>query len=323
MLKNAARLAAVMLLAALTFAGLTAPATAADCVVHNPAGGTYVVACSNPGSPGGGGSGGGADRECYMGDDKIPCTSSYGTWDGRFGWIKVLNPQPPESDSAWDARPAGETGGYLVEYTLESCIDRGIGGGVFIPDCGEPGYRWYPSGDPSPEEVAEEVVAAMQLTMGEIGSTPPSLATKPDSMGVVGVPMWLWVANPLENTTGPFVASDNAGSLTVTVTARLDRIEWSYTNRHTGAVVHTVTCAGDSAPGTPWSDAIDGDGSLPSPNCGLDAAQNDAVGEFTLTGTAYWVADWEAGTESGTIDVEPQSRAVEIDVAELQAIVTS
>ncbi|MBP2407301.1 hypothetical protein JOF44_000204 [Brachybacterium fresconis] len=55
----------------------------------------------------------------------------------------------------------------------------------------------------------------MHLEAPEVASTP----NDPDTLGAVGLPVWLWVANPGPTTTGPNSTSATAGDVTVTATA--------------------------------------------------------------------------------------------------------
>jgi hypothetical protein len=330
-LKPLARLLSVTLLALTAVAGLgvvTATTAAADCqptVIIDPTGAEVEIPCSGGGGgggdtgPGEGGGGGGDNgpRECTYNDWPIACETNLGTWNG-YCHVRVADPQPGKDDPVWE----GNDEGVILTCSSPGCIS---GGGYYVPgSCPDGDSFWSataPPPGPSEAELAQTAVAGMNLRVGAIGSTPPSTDVKADSMGIVGVPTWLWIADPADNTTGPITNTASAGAVTVTATARLDRMEWTYTDARTGAVVHSLTCAGDSAPGTAWTGS--GDGTRRSPTCGLSADQNGAVGRFTLTGTAYWIVDWAGPNESGTIVVDPMSASVPVVVGELQTIVTS
>lgn len=305
---------------------LAAPANASDCETVTLPNGTTIIDCSNSGGGGSGGGnggggnggeGGGDSTTCTYRGQEVPCSTDDGVWTGQC-YAKAMDPQPPESSPWWD----GNEDGVIVECTPPA-ICSSLGGG--LGGCA-PQIYWAAgppeATGPSPRELADRAVAQMQLTMGEIGSTPPSTEVKADSMGVVGLPLWLWVANPAPNTTGPITESASGGAITVTATAELDRIEWTYTNRQTGAVVHTLTCSGNNASGTPWTASTRGDGKRPSPTCGIPGNQNSAAGRYTLTGTAHWVVEWNGGGQSGTITVPAQSNSVPVDIGELQVLLT-
>jgi hypothetical protein len=157
----------------------------------------------------------------------------------------------------------------------------------------------------------------MNLTTGQIGSTPPASSNNPNAVGAVGLPIWLWIANRAENTTGPITRSASGGALTVSATGTLDRVEWTLTGAD-GRTVGAITCSGANAPGTPY----DGRNSAePSPTCGFGADLNSSPGNLTLTSTAYWSVEWQGGDQSGQIDFTAPSNSTQIRIGELQALV--
>lgn len=157
----------------------------------------------------------------------------------------------------------------------------------------------------------------MNLTTGQIGSTPPASSSNPNAVGAVGLPIWLWIADPAQNTTGPIESTEAEGGLSVTATGTLDRIEWTLTGAN-GATVGAITCDGANASGTPY----DGRNSAePSPTCGFGADLNSSPGNLTLTATAYWSVEWQGGGQSGHIDFTAESRSTQIRVGELQMLV--
>jgi len=183
---------------------------------------------------------------------------------------------------------------------------------------------WIPQGGGAvvdPAQLAQQAVQQMGLRTPAIGMTG---GNPPDGMQIVGIPAWMWAADPGESTT-PGVAgvaqitrSASAGGVTVTATGRLDRTVWTMGD---GAA---VTCAGQKAAGTRYEGRFD---KQPSPTCGhmytrTSAGQPDEA--FTVTLTAYWVVDWQVvgGGQSGTINVQ-RSRNVRKQVGELQALLVS
>ncbi|WP_125775603.1 hypothetical protein [Antribacter gilvus] len=159
----------------------------------------------------------------------------------------------------------------------------------------------------------------MQLTMGEMGSTPPSTSTKPGAMGVIGLPMWLWVANPADNTVGPITRTAADGGLSVTATGTLDRITWTLTDRDSGIARATVTCRGANAAGTPYDGR---NNASPSPTCGIPGNLNQHPGNFTLSATAYWTVEWRGGGQRGSINVPPQTNSTPVTIGELQVLLS-
>ncbi|MFJ3402713.1 hypothetical protein [Promicromonospora sp. NPDC090134] len=157
----------------------------------------------------------------------------------------------------------------------------------------------------------------MELSTGEIGSTPPASTNNQNAVGTIGLPIWLWIANPANNTTGPITSQSPGIGLTVTATGTLDRVEWTLSSAN-GTTVGAISCDGANAPGTPY----DGRNSAePSPTCGFGADLNSSPGTLTLTGTAHWVVEWQStGGERGQILFTAEPKTTQIRIGELQAL---
>lgn len=311
------RSALLPLVLGLAFLFATAsPAISETCVEEVNDWGNVIVTCYDDGSaPGGGSDGGGSNA----GDDggrgstaacvttagtEVPCVTDLGTWTGTC-YARIADPQPDLDHPAWE----GNEDGYIIECTATT-PDGSITATA---------YYWAPAPPGAiadPRQLAAEAVAAMNLTMGEIGTAPPSIDADPDAMALVGLPIWLWIANPAENTTGPITRSASEGSVSVTATATLERIEYTLSPR-VGSV--SVTCAGDNIAGTAYVEAY----GEQDPPCGFTAAQNVRMGEpAVITGTAYWVVEWSGGGQTGRIDVPPQTSTTQINIGELQVLRT-
>lgn len=298
-----ALLGALALLAGWTITGPISPAAADEvCYTEELEGGFVNVVCYDPGNGGGGVATESGTKTCTTpSGSEVSCTA-----DGLF-WLPsqgcYVEPTPVSTDPT-DGNPlwAGRTTG-----SLHSCLYDIIGSGGAIIWLGAP-----PAPSPNPYDVARAAVATMRLTMGEVGVTPP-LGTVPS---VVGVPIWLWVANPAENTTGPITRSATDTGLTVTATATLDRIEWTL---RTDRQILSTTCSGSSAGGTPF---FDGAGGQNSPTCGWSGTQNNLTGTGQLTGTAYWNVTWTGGGQAGSFGIPGQSRTVPFEITEVQVIRT-
>ncbi|MEL7976846.1 hypothetical protein AAG589_13370 [Isoptericola sp. F-RaC21] len=331
MLRRVARVVAVLMLftgvAVAPSVATPAPAVAGPCTgqggADNDGNVSGDVTCpgedGDDGSHGESSGPGGGSRVCEYDGEEIPCKTDQGVFvDGCYR--KLMDPQPPKDEGIWH----GKDEGYIVSCVppYEQCTDDMPTEHMYV--C-RGGPIWQPEPPPtevgpSPAELADRAVARMQLTMGEIGSTPPTSEVDGNAIGIVGMPVWLWVSNPADNTTGPITESETDGGLTVTVDGTLDRIVWTLTDDDTGAVYATTTCAGSRAPGTPWSEAVSND-ARPSPTCGFDGAENRRAGNITVTGTAYWTVEWEGGGVDGTIDVPPQTREASLAIGEAQVLV--
>ena len=137
----------------------------------------------------------------------------------------------------------------------------------------------------------------------------------PDGMQIIGIPAWMWLTDPGEQTTGPVTRSVTEGGVTVTATGVLDRTVWSMGDGS------TVTCRGSDAPYLPY-DA--GYWDQPSPVCGYTYTKTSAGQPglaYTVTVTAYWTVSWSGGGTSGTIPVSV-SRSIPKQVGQIQVINT-
>ncbi|CAI9413371.1 hypothetical protein HIDPHFAB_02003 [Nocardioides sp. T2.26MG-1] len=149
----------------------------------------------------------------------------------------------------------------------------------------------------------------MNLRAIDIGITPEPGA---DSIGIVGMPVWMWAANPDEHTVGPITASASAGGITVTATAKLHQITWDMGD---GATVKCPTA------GTPYKSAY---GNTKSPDCGHvyeKSSSKQTGGKYTVTATSDWVITWEGAGQTGTIRLNGLTRTVAIAVGEAQVLV--
>ena len=93
----------------------------------------------------------------------------------------------------------------------------------------------------------------MHLSAIDIGIAPKP---GPDSVGLVGMPVWMWAKNPSDQTVGPLTATASAGGITITATATLFRITWDMGD---GTEVVCKTA------GTPYDVSF---GQKKSPDCG-------------------------------------------------------
>ncbi|WP_233257543.1 hypothetical protein [Promicromonospora sp. AC04] len=160
---------------------------------------------------------------------------------------------------------------------------------------------------PSPGEVAQIAVERMNLRAIDIGMSPA-----PDGAGIVGLPTWLWVQDPGEQTFGPITRTATAGSVTVSATARVERIVWDMGDGT------QVVCAG---PGTPYTAS---QGRSASPDCGHTYTRESGYvpgRRYTVTATSEWVVDWTGVGQSGSLDLDGLSRSVQVSVGEAQVLV--
>ena len=294
--------AALAICLALTITPLTAPPAYAEAGCE---GASWGVACG-VGVPGYGGSGGVAPLKhtgsgssdpvaCVtqeMPPREVPCSNSeLGTWNNaRACYIKAESPPPPLSDAVW----SGNTTGSIYRCS-GSGIWAGPGSYLFWADTA-------PGVVPDPRVLAQQAVTQMRLRAVTIGMAPdPS----PGSVGLVGLPIWLWVASPDASTWGPNTKTASAGGYSVTATGKVTRVVWSMGDGG------TVACA---SVGTSYSDSF---GVSSSPDCGYRYTKQ---GTYTVTATSYWTINWSGIGESGVIN-QTYTSSVVVTIGELQTVV--
>lgn len=225
--------------------------------------------------------------------EDVPCESLDGYWlNDRQCYVRLMDPQPPQGHVLWQGRTAGAI--YECRYLMP------VMPLLFWSESMPAG----PAAPVDPAVVAQTIVEQMELRAITIGMVPEDF---PGSMGIVGLPMWLWVADPSEQTYGPMTRSASLGDVTVTATAKVKKVLWEMGDGN------AVTCW---TVGTPFTD---GHGGEESPDCGYTYSKQ---GTYTIRATSYWSVDWTSTSgPSGSIPVQfTQSRIV--PVGELQVVRT-
>jgi hypothetical protein len=232
----------------------------------------------------------------------IACSSEHGFWSNEWQcYLRAVSPQPGADDPAWGGRNPADGGAIY---------------GCYRPADGVLTFTWIaepptPAADgPSPREVAEMAVDQMNLQAITIGIVPEP---GEGSVGLVGMPVWMWAADPGPSTVGPISATASAGGITVTATARIHDITWDMGDGS------TVVCRGA---GTPFQESY---GRQESPDCGhvyTTSSAGKPGDRFTVTATSDWVITWEGAGQTGTIRMDGLSESVQIAVGEAQVLVT-
>jgi len=244
---------------------------------------------------------GGSAPSCTEYGQPVPCSSPRGIYSNSLQcYLQPMNPQPPPSSPLWEGSyPAGTVYNCSAAFSYPGTIG---GGAVWLagpPDAGL-----------TPAAAARAVVASMDLRAAEIGIVPED---KPGSIGAVGAPVYMWTT-PGPTTFGPQVLSGSAGGVTITATAKVDKIVWTMGDGT------SVTCR---TPGTVYQDRY---GFNDSPDCGHRYTQTSAGktnNAYPVSATSFWVVDWTGpGGSSGRITLDLVSRT-NVMVGELQALVTN
>lgn len=242
------------------------------------------------GDSGSDGSPGSVVSSCQFQGRVIPCSAETGSWSSSEGCYVSRAPQQP-------VPPPTTTGAAYL------CTIAGSRRLVWIE--GTP-----PTG-PDPAVLARQVVETIATRPIDIGIVPEPGDNR---MGLIGMPTWMWVADPGPNTMGPVSDSASVGTTSVTATGRVTSITW---NMGDGS---SVNCHG---PGTRYTDAAsDSD----SPDCGhryQQTSKEQPGGKYRVTATAHWEFTWQetgGGGQSGVITFDQESSAV-IRIGELQVLV--
>lgn len=295
-------IAALALCLALTITPLTASPASAEGGCE---GASWGVACG-VGVPGYGGAGPAAPlKNTHSGSSDpvacvtqempprdVPCSDAdLGTWsNARACYIKAESPPPPLTDAVW----SGNTTGSIYRCS-SSGIWSGPGSYLFWADSA-------PGVIPDPRVLALQAVTQMRLRAVEIGMAPdPS----PGSVGLVGLPIWLWVASPDQSTWGPNTKTASAGGYSVTATGKVTQVVWSMGDGGTVACTST---------GTTYADSF---GVSSSPDCGYRYTKQ---GTYTVTATSYWTINWSGIGETGVIN-QTYTSSVVVTIGELQTVV--
>lgn len=190
------------------------------------------------------------------------------------------------------------------------------------PNPADPAAPAAPAQEPAPQEGGEPAAPQVdpaelaQTAVSQMGLEAPAIASTPndtETLGAVGLPVWLWVTDPGETTTGPNTTSASAGAVTVTATAKFSGMSIDMGDGT------TIECDG---PGTEYP----GTGIDPSPDCGHvyeQMSDEQPDGLYTVNITAHWGVEWESNTgETGTIPVE-LTTSKQLRIGQYQTVVTN
>jgi hypothetical protein len=213
-------------------------------------------------------------------------------------YYQQLQPQPPAGDPLWQGHQPGDGAIYIRACALEA-------GGNSVTlwlAAPPPGY----GGGPTPGQLAQQALSKMMLSAPAIG-----IAPKHGSMGLVGLPVWLWDIKS-QTTWGPNSASASAGGLTVTATAKVSQIVWDMGDGS------SKTCQNA---GTPYSASY---GNSSSPTCGYTYQQSSAGqpgGSYTVTATSTWTVTWSASNgQTGTLAPLTRTSTTTVAIGQLQVL---
>lgn len=219
------------------------------------------------------------------------------TIDGQHCVLKgASDPQPPLSDPVWK----GHTHGAVYDCEIAPQVRMGsVIAGMLLKF-----WAVTPPGTATPLDprvLAQKAIASMQLKAVTVGIVPESRA---GSVGIIGMPTWMWVEDPGPTTWGPITRAASAAGFTVTATARVTKVVWSMGDGT------SVTC---TTAGTAYQDAYRKES---SPDCGHTYTRQ---GRYAVFATNYWTVNWVGIGQRGTIPLN-FSRSVNITMGEAQVL---
>jgi hypothetical protein len=230
----------------------------------------------------------------------VPCRSADGYWSNIYHcYVSPVAPPPPAGDPSWQGHDPGDGAVY-------NCNQPQTGLAITIWAQAPPPNS---GGGPTPRDVAQTAIKQMDLAAIDIG-----IAPRPgrDSVGLVGMPVWMWAKDPGEHTVGPITASASAGGITISATARLLHVTWDMGD---GASIVCTTA------GTPYQPSY---GRTKSPDCGHVYAKSSAHQprqSYTVAATSDWVITWSGAGQTGTIRLGGLTRSTQITIGEAQVLV--
>lgn len=300
-MRSAAALLAALLSVCLSVFSFQIPAHAGggcyDVPYKDPKTGQVVIKIVCPGTPGGGGDTPGTGVvKCFYQGEEVPCAINGAPWSAVRGcWVSIADPQKPPPDGKKD-----EDGDWYFCRRPPP----------YITPAGGPDQVWIedpPTSLVNPGELAARAVAAMDLEPVGIGIVPEP---GPDRMGLIGLPVWMWVANLAPNTYGPVTRSVSDGGITVTATATVSDVVWDM-----GDGSEPIHCG----EGTPYADRF---GKQDSPTCGYryeSISAGQPGGAYAVIASSYWVVEWAGGGMTGTIEFDLSSTE-DVRVGEAQVL---
>lgn len=299
------------LVAGTTLVAIPTPPAYADGCSATFTAGSCSFGVTAPGSSGGGGGGdktspqrqgGGTSTSTSGGGSRGESSSSggaptYPSWALEDPSVRAGSATPGQAMQALCDMARGSA----AAGTVGAAVPAECQAGQAAP--AGPGAPPPPPPPPDPAVLARTAVAQMNLRAIGIGIVPEA---RPGSRGVIGMPTWMWVADPGEQTIGPITRTASERGFTVTATATMDRIVWTMGDGR------TVTCHGA---GTPYQDAF---GKRSSPTCGHTYTRK---GRYTVSAVSYWTVHWEGIGQSGDISLQ-FTRTAQVEMGEVQVIIT-
>jgi hypothetical protein len=249
---------------------------------------------------------------CVFKGQVVPCRTKDGFYDGASECYLTPTDKPRLSFFYLDpkALPPG-TRFYTCWAVIDVVNGKPVGAEVFPSIIRDPSERRTID----PRVAARQVVKTMNFVAPQLGVSP--YVQSADHVGIVNVPIWMWVTDAGPTTTGPQTKTAALGGVSITATGTVDRIEWSM------GAGDTVTCKGA---GTAFTKEMAAGKSLKdmpsSPTCGYKYSKSSRCqksGAYNVTATAYWTVHWTGGGMQGDIPLD-FSRSIPLRITDLRPV---
>lgn len=242
---------------------------------------------------------------------EIPCTYNGATYNAKYScYMRKITPELEKTLPILQAQRAQNPGKspYLCQAVLDS------NGGRPMIEVGE--FMWIADGEIQidPREAARRVLLSLGIQAIDIGLS-PRLKGGANGQAYVGIPVWMWAANPTGKTIGPISAHNGSFGVLVTGQARLTEVAWKMGD---GATIH---CKGPNAAGKTYQESY---GVTDSPACGHRYKKMSGTGQsgrYSISATSYWEFTWQAGGMQGVIPFNVTNNTT-LPVGEIQVVVT-
>jgi hypothetical protein len=233
----------------------------------------------------------------------VPCHAAAGYWSNSYScYISAMKPPPAATDPSWAGHQPGDGAVY-------ACYDPKTQ--ILIPIWAG-GPPQGPGQQVTPEQLAQSAIKKLTMRAIGVGLAPTPTESNPSAMGVIGIPVWMWVQDPNAATYGPLTASASAGGITVTAAAEVERVQWDM-----GDGSSPIDCR----QGTPYSQSADQ--ARQSPDCGYiytRTSWDKPNHKYAVTARSYWRVDWTGGGQQGTIRLPALVSTVHVKEGELQVL---
>ncbi|MFI1377921.1 hypothetical protein [Embleya sp. NPDC020886] len=216
--------------------------------------------------------------------------------------IRVPGSSGGTGTSGGTGSAGGSTGGGTTGFSTGGTAVTTSGA-----TAGQGGGGNQPAPPPAPADVALRALATLGLENPEIAVNPA-----PGKLGLVGLPVWMWIAGNSKTTWSKEWLSQTltVGTVSVTAFARSTKVEW---NMGDGG---KVTC---DSPGRPYQPSDLNNMS----ECGYkykNTSQGQPGDKFTVTATVFWETYYTDAAGSHPLPGLTGTDTAEVRIGELQLI---